>query len=167
MLSDKDIMKRIIYSFYSAVIIFLLLFMMIQFYSYNRTVKLDKNHIELDDGKVTCYIDSINTGGYVKITGWAAIKGEDINTINSYYVLRDRKSDAYIRITSSAYERKDLNDFFNDGFDYSHGGILGKVNVKKLDPLHEYELYILYGNNGYSYLTYTNKIIKVGNGEGK
>lgn len=162
MLSESKIMKRIICSFYLVIIILLFLFMIIQFHSYDKVTEFDKSNIEFDDGKVTFYIDSINVERYINITGWAAIKGENINTVNSYYVLRDRDTDKYIKITSSAYERKDLNDFFNDGFDYSHGGISGKVNAKKLDSSHEYEIYILYQNNGYKFLTCTHRIIKIG-----
>lgn len=145
----------------------ILAFMLLQFHGYDE-VKAYTLPNSLENGEVSACIDTIQYDSYLNISGWALVRGEDISTVNSYFILRNIDTNQYIQILTVEYERPELTSHFNDGKKYINAGLKGKVKQAKLHlEKNTYEVCIAYGNNGHRIFCRTGKIISLANAEKK
>ena len=154
--------KKIIIALFFG-IIFIVVFMCLQFWEYNRIVPYTDDTFAMDENTTINYsIDDIQyNSSYIVINGWCFKQGENLVVVRNNFLLRDTETQDFYRIQSAAEERGDITAHFNDGFNYDHCGLQGKVSKAKLDLLnHKYEIYILYQSDGNNIVVNTNKIIE-------
>ena len=100
-------------------------------------------------------IEVINRKLFVE--GWLARKGQNNNDIDILVVIKDDK-DNYYKIFTKSVTRLGLNEYFNDGYDYTNTGFISKGKLKK-EIKYPLKIYFLIKKDGRKVLINTNKIL--------
>lgn len=153
------------YILLSLLLVALLVFLIALFLSLKLTKKIEVSSYELNNNNIVFHIDTINVnheGAFLE--GWILKKNEDINIVNSYFVLYDINSDEYIRFSTKKIGRPDVAKNLNIGYKINNCGIKSYIDMDSLKKEHIYEVCILYGNNNNKIIVKTGKFF---NGKGE
>lgn len=136
----------------------IIIFCFITYRDFIRVEKIKLDEFKISDEKFMCYIDKIEKkDNAYHITGWALKKGEDINTVECYVGLENDKKEIY-KIKTKKEDRPDVTNALNDGNNYNMSGFLG-VFPSNIMPKEEYNVVIIYKNNGNNVIIKTDKKI--------
>lgn len=154
---DEKIFKKILITGIVVVICYLA----ITFLSFSipRIYKIDKNTV-IDEGTVKTGITNLYRGSIrLEISGWAYKNEQSIESFESYFVLKNKKSEKMYILNTAMEQVPELqyidNTYYclNCGL-HSHSIILGLQNGN-------YDLYILYKNNQENLLVNTGVIVNI------
>lgn len=128
-------------------------------------IRMDKEWIrkaEISDlteqGSAVCEIDCVMPGEYIRIEGYAYVKGESIHTADQRVLLRDSKEDIYLELSTQMQEREELNQTDEYKKNYSGGGFLAKVRSAALEKApSEYEICVAYRSDGHRILMHSGR----------
>ncbi|MFU0831514.1 MAG: hypothetical protein ACFWUC_01020 [Oscillospiraceae bacterium] len=106
------------------------------------------------------YIDSITKNDkQVRIEGWVAKLGQDIDYVNRTIVLIDTKGQLY-HLNTVMVVRTSVTEYFNDGHDYDHSGICAACMLSDLQPDETYKVgVIIREKDGSTSLLITDKTV--------
>lgn len=140
-----------------------LLFALIVFYDKQNIHKINNEDYIETKGDISYVIDSVDYNeDSISIIGWAYKMGQDIKNYDTEIVLNNITTNEFITIPTDMVIRKDVTEFFNDGFNYDCSGFSSKVLNRKLNRNDTYNIYILYRNDSHNYLIKTDGIVKIG-----
>lgn len=128
-------------------------------YSLPRIYLLDKNTILDENHSVKCGIDTLYRGSFrLEIQGWAYKDGEPITRSNSCFILKNQETGRMYILRAEMKEMPELQ--FVNGIDELHSGIHSQSIVLGLKD-GNYDLYILYKNNGENLLVNTETVVEI------
>lgn len=114
------------------------------------------------------YIDELNYGNYdskpkkdyVSISGWFSKNNEEIKTISMNIILQNKSTNVSYLIPTDVYQRAEVNNYFNDGYDHTYSGF--SLRIPRFEDLDydDYEIYMLITLNGNTSLVNLNTTIK-------
>ena len=103
-------------------------------------------------------IDSVKIiDGKLFAEGWIVRKGQNNNDIDISVVIKDDK-DNYYKIFTKSVTRPGLNEYFNDGYNYTNTGFISKGKLKK-EIKYPLKIYFLTKKDDRKVLINTNKIL--------
>jgi hypothetical protein len=89
------------------------------------------------------YIDSITKNDeQVRIEGWVAKLGQDIDYINRTVVLIDSQGQLY-HLNTVMVVRNNVTEYFNDGHNYDNSGISAACMLSDLQPNETYKVGVI------------------------
>ena len=128
-------------------IVLVIAYLMITFLSFAvpRIYHMAQNTVMDTEGTVKTGINHLYRGSFrLELSGWAYKPGEDIETFNSCYILKNRANQKMYQIRASKKMMPELQ--FVDGKQCLNAGIEAQSIILGLQ-IGMYDLYILYQNN--------------------
>lgn len=103
--------------------------------------------------------------GAVSFSGWACVKGERFESVDTWVVLYNSETGEYLKApTTMELNEEPLEVLGEEEFiNYTRGGFTGFVLLKQLkNPLQQYEVCFAYRCNGYNALVHTGQFLQGG-----
>lgn len=96
----------------------------------------------------------------VRISGWAFIPGEDIDSFKCHVILRNPENDSYVQLNTFMQLRPDITALYNQEnteYSYDASGFCAYSPLAGDGTV--YDVYLLYENNNHSVLVNTGQSI--------
>ncbi len=107
-----------------------------------------------------------NGSKYLQFKGWAFIPGQNIEMVNSHFILRESDTDQYIQLKTICQRREDVTKAYGeDLYNYDLCGLKAVVSIKALERGKTYDIMIAYQNDGANWLVDLNEQITIGQEE--
>lgn len=126
--------------------------------------KIYISHIKTDTPEsYKYYLDSAYIeNGYLKIRGWLAKEGENLEYLNRKAVLKDKNGFIY-EINTLVEQRTEVTSAIGDGFDYDNSGIIAQCPINQFKKSDKFQIgYIVNEDNGDRYYIQIDKVITIG-----
>ena len=144
--------------------VLILLFCAAMLIDFNRIITVNRITLAGDSPVVWALDDPKFGAHHVTITGWALVPLEPLLEFDTAVLLQDITGGRILQLPTTTVERKELNDLYTDGIDYSPHGFLAKASTGRLHlDTTRYRLILKYFNNDHQFYIDTGQII--GGGE--
>ncbi len=124
-------------------------------------IRMDKEKIReadvsdlTEETDVTCVIESVTPGEYIRIDGYAYVEGESIHTADQQVLLYDAKEERYLQLPTQMNRKEALDQTDDAKKNYSGGGFFAKAKASRLGAA-DYEICLAYRSNGHRVLVHT------------
>ena len=118
--------------------------------------RAERDNLALEDGGGLSGADQ----NYFVIEGWAGVEGESIEIFNTTVLLKKDDGSVCYKLRGAMNQREDLADYNGSGDSYQSGGFVCRIDSRQMDP-GNYQVCILYGNDGNDFVIYTDTYIEV------
>lgn len=149
---DIEINEKMFIKLIIVAIIFIIVYMAFTMSSLLifKTYKISEN-TKIDENKeINTHIDELEISGKkIEIAGWAYKEDEEIKTINSSYIIKNKSTGKMYKMRTQREMNHNLEDIGNE-----IAGIRAQCLLIGL-PKGEYEIHVLYKNNDNDILTNT------------
>lgn len=156
---NKNTNKRTALFLFASICFLIVLFSFLQVLDYSLVKKLELGTV-YHNNKIDWDIETIKIDrSFTSISGWAIIVGKVQSNFKIDILLENIYSNEVYSIPTQTDSREDLNEIYDDNFDYSNNGFVARVNnrIISLDKS-SYNIYIRYRINGDEYILKTDKI---------
>ncbi len=115
----------------------------------------------ISDGfQYLCEVSDLN--GAAVFSGWALIKGEKFESVDTRIVLYSKTDGVYLAVPTTMSDRPDAREIINDGINYAFGGFYAFLTDKQRSyPLEDYEICIAFRSNRHNALVHTGQSAEV------